>query len=99
MKRLLLCLSVLAVVALIAYQCGYHELAALAAFSIVGMAGADTQAIDGIYKDYYEDFVADQTNNRNPLSDLLKPETVEFAGPRSRLHRRRHPQHLPDVGR
>lgn len=46
----------------------------------LGMAGADTQQIDGIYKDYYEDFVADQTNNRNPLSDLLKPENVEFAG-------------------
>jgi hypothetical protein len=44
------------------------------------MAGADTQQIDGIYKDYYEDFVADQTNNRNPLSDLFKTETIEFAG-------------------
>lgn len=44
------------------------------------MAGADTQQIDGIYKDYYEDFVADQTNNKNPLSDLFKTETIEFAG-------------------
>jgi hypothetical protein len=54
--------------------------AALSVPVVIGMAGADTQSIDGIYKDYYEDFVADQTNNRNPLSDLLKPETVEFAG-------------------
>lgn len=48
--------------------------------SVKLMAGADTQQIDGIYKDYYEDFVADQTNNKNPLSDLFKTETIEFAG-------------------
>lgn len=56
------------------------DLTALGSIAVFGMAGADTQQIDGIYKDYYEDFVADQTNNRNPLSDLIKPENVEFAG-------------------
>jgi hypothetical protein len=53
---------------------------ALLAFPVFGMAGADTQSIDGIYKDYYEDFVADQTNNKVPLSDIFKPETADFAG-------------------
>lgn len=57
-----------------------HLAISLVPFAVLGMAGADTQSIDGIYKDFYEDFVADQTNNRNPLMDLLKPETVEFAG-------------------
>jgi hypothetical protein len=59
---------------------GVDLLALAPGLGILGMAGADTQQIDGIYKDYYEDFVADQTNNKNPLSDLLKPEKVDFAG-------------------
>jgi len=42
--------------------------------------GADTQEIDGIYKDYYEDFVSEQVNNRNPLKDLFKVETKGFKG-------------------
>jgi hypothetical protein len=42
--------------------------------------GADTQVIDGILKDYYEDFVSEQLNQRNPLSDLFKFEDVPFAG-------------------
>lgn len=42
--------------------------------------GADTQLIDGIYKDYYEDFVAEQVNNRNPLKDLFKTENKGFTG-------------------
>lgn len=71
--RFLVCLCLI-VLAVLGVPWFYLAPAAL------GMAGADTQQIDGIYKDYYEDFVADQTNNRNPLSDLLKEETVEFAG-------------------
>ena len=42
--------------------------------------GADTQTIDGILKDYYEDFVAEQVNNRNPLKDLFRVETKGFSG-------------------
>jgi hypothetical protein len=42
--------------------------------------GADTQVIDGILKDYYEDFVSEQLNQRNPLKDLFKFEEVPFAG-------------------
>lgn len=44
------------------------------------MAGADTQTIDGILKDFYEDFVAEQTNQKNPLKDLFKFETEGFSG-------------------
>lgn len=42
--------------------------------------GADTQSIDGILKDYYEDFIAEQVNDRNPLKDLWRFETAPFAG-------------------
>lgn len=42
--------------------------------------GADTQTIDGILKDYYEDFIAEQVNNKNPLKDLFRFETMPFAG-------------------
>jgi len=42
--------------------------------------GADTQLIDGILKDYYEDFVADQVNDRNPLKDLFRTESKGFSG-------------------
>jgi hypothetical protein len=44
------------------------------------MAGADTQTIDGILKDFYEDFVAEQVNQKNPLKDLFKFETEGFSG-------------------
>lgn len=42
--------------------------------------GADTTTIDGIYKDYYEDFIAEQVNNKNPLKELFKFETNPFGG-------------------
>jgi hypothetical protein len=42
--------------------------------------GADTQQIDGILKDFYEDYVSEQVNNRNPLKDLFKFETQGFSG-------------------
>jgi hypothetical protein len=42
--------------------------------------GADTQTIDGILKDYYEDFIAEQVNNKNPLKDLFRFETMPFSG-------------------
>lgn len=42
--------------------------------------GADTQTIDGILKDYYEDFIAEQVNQKNPLKDLFKFETEGFGG-------------------
>ncbi len=47
---------------------------------IVGMAGADTQIIGGTLKLVYEDFIAEQTNNKFPLKDLFKWSDVEFAG-------------------
>jgi hypothetical protein len=42
--------------------------------------GANTQSIDGILKDYYEDFVAEQVNQKNPLKDLFTFQKLEFAG-------------------
>jgi hypothetical protein len=46
----------------------------------MGNGGADTQVIDGILKDYYEDFIAEQVNNRNPFKDYWRFEDVPFAG-------------------
>ena len=54
-------------------------LAALA--FLLGMAGgANTQTIGGLYKTVYENFVAEQVNNKFPLKQLLKWEQVDFAG-------------------
>jgi len=44
------------------------------------MAGINTQQIDGILKDYYEDFVSEQVNNKNPLKDLFRFEKAPFGG-------------------
>lgn len=44
------------------------------------MAGATTQAISGVYKTVYEDFVAEQTHNKFPLKDQFKWQGVEYAG-------------------
>lgn len=41
---------------------------------------ADTQALDGIYKEYYEDYVAEGVNNKNPLKDLFKPQDIPYGG-------------------
>lgn len=49
-------------------------------FVVIGMAGADTQVIGGTLKIVYEDFIAEQTNNKFPLKDLFKWTDVEFAG-------------------
>lgn len=42
--------------------------------------GADTQALDGIYKEVYEDYVSEGVNNKNPLKDLFKPEDIPYGG-------------------
>lgn len=42
--------------------------------------GADTQALDGIYKENYEDYVAVQVNERNPLKDLIKFKDLPYGG-------------------
>lgn len=41
---------------------------------------ADTQALDGIYKDFYEDYISEGVNNRNPLKDITKFVDVPFGG-------------------
>lgn len=41
---------------------------------------SDTQALDGIYKDYYEDYVSEGVNNRNPLKDLTKFVDIPYGG-------------------
>lgn len=42
--------------------------------------GADTQSIDGVLKDYYEDYVAEQINQKNPVKELFRFETLPFGG-------------------
>lgn len=42
--------------------------------------GADTQALDGIYKENYEDFVSIQVNERNPLKDIIKFKDMPYGG-------------------
>lgn len=44
------------------------------------MAGADRQALDAIFKDVFEEGVAEGVNNKNPLRDLIKTEKVPFKG-------------------
>ena len=44
------------------------------------MAGADKQALDAIFKEVFEEGVADGINNKNPLRDLIKTEQVPFRG-------------------
>lgn len=44
------------------------------------MAGADKQSLDAIFKEVFEEGVADGVNNKNPLRDLIKTESVPFRG-------------------
>jgi hypothetical protein len=41
---------------------------------------ADTQSLDGIYKEYYEDYVSEGANNKNPLKDLWKMRDIPYGG-------------------
>ena len=59
---------------------GSALLSLLALPVLFGMAGATTQTVSGLYKTYYEDFVAEQTNNKFPFKGLFKWEAVEYAG-------------------
>src|SRR5258706_5095303 len=42
------------------------------------MAGADKQALDAIFKEVFEEGVAEGVNNKNPLRDLIKTDRVRF---------------------
>ena len=44
------------------------------------MAGADKQALDAIFKEVFEEGVAEGVNNKNPLRDIIKTEKVPFKG-------------------
>lgn len=44
------------------------------------MAGADKQSLDAIFKEVFEDGIAEGVNNKNPLRDLIKTEKVPFRG-------------------
>src|SRR5882672_5934816 len=44
------------------------------------MAGADKQALDAIFKEVFEEGVAEGVNNKNPLRDVIKTERVPFRG-------------------
>lgn len=42
--------------------------------------GADKQALDAIFKEVYEEGVAEGVNNKNPLRDVIKTEKSPFRG-------------------
>lgn len=44
------------------------------------MAGADKQSLDAVFKEVFEEGVAEGVNNKNPLRDLIKTERVPFRG-------------------
>lgn len=44
------------------------------------MAGADRQALDTIFKEVFEEGVAEGVNNKNPLRDVIKTEKSPFRG-------------------
>lgn len=41
---------------------------------------ADTQVLDGIYKENYEDYVGEGVNNKNPLKDLFRFSEIPYGG-------------------
>ncbi len=42
--------------------------------------GADSTAVFGLYKDVFEEGIAEGVNNVNPLGDIFKPEKVDYKG-------------------
>jgi len=44
------------------------------------MAGANTVTVDGLLKTNYEGFIAKQVNDKNPLKELWRTETVPYGG-------------------
>ena len=39
--------------------------------------GADSTAVYGLYKDVFEEGIAEGVNNSNPLKDIFKQEKVD----------------------
>lgn len=44
------------------------------------MAGADKQALDAVFKEVYEEGIAEGINQKNPLRDVIKTEKSPFKG-------------------
>jgi len=44
------------------------------------MTGANTATIDGILKENYESFIAENVNQKNPFKDIFKTVTVPYGG-------------------
>lgn len=42
--------------------------------------GADSTAIFGLYKDVFEEGIAEGVNNKNPLTDVFKQEKIDYKG-------------------
>lgn len=42
--------------------------------------GADSSAVFGLYKDVFEEGIAEGVNNSNPLSDVFKQERIDYKG-------------------
>ena len=53
---------------------------ALTLAAIAMVTGANTQTISGLYKTVYEDFVAEQVNNKFALKGVFKAEKAAYAG-------------------
>lgn len=52
------------------------------AFAGVLHVGADSTAVFGTYKDVYEEGIQEGVNNANPLTDIFKPEKIDYKGGR-----------------
>lgn len=44
------------------------------------MAGADKQSLDAVFKEVFEEGVAEGVNNKNPLKDMIKTQSSPFRG-------------------
>ena len=40
--------------------------------------GANTQTLDGLMKDIFEDFIAEAVNQKNPLKDVFKRKVADI---------------------
>lgn len=47
---------------------------------LVYQAGANTQVVDGMLKENYESFIAEQVNNKNPWMGVYKTQSVPYGG-------------------
>lgn len=59
-----------------------HQILMGGADAVLFHVGADSTAVFGTYKDVYEEGIQEGVNNANPLSDIFKPEKIDYKGGR-----------------